>query len=337
MRGPPLRTFTAAALLAVATGCAAPQLVPSAEPVLAPELVSTDTARMPDGFLLPLRNWGPAHTDSVVLGLHGFNDYGQAFAPLARRLAADGNRVYAVDQRGFGAGLLAGRWHGSEQLTADLRALLAALRARHPQAKLTIIGESMGGAVILAALADGPLPADGLVLIAPAVWSRERMPWYQRAALALMVRLAPAKVLTGEGVPIYPSDNIEMLRSMGADPLVLKGARVDALWGVTNLMDRAAIGVARLRGPALVLYGERDRIIPPGAFCRTLTRLPADKPGVRLVLYEHGWHMLPRDLQGVRVRHDIAEWIRRPPAPLPSGEEVDIDSSRLRTFCDRSG
>jgi acylglycerol lipase len=320
-------------LAAVVGGCATPQLAPGGPPVLAPKLIAAEQARMPDGFRLPLRAWGPAEADTVVLGLHGFNDYAAAFRPLAERLAADGHRVYAVDQRGFGAGLLAGRWHGSGRLTADLRALAAALRMRHPRARLVLIGESMGGAVILAALADAPLPVDGLVLIGPAVWSRDSMPWYQRAALALSVRVAPGKVLTGEGVPIYPSDNIDMLRAMGADPLVLKGARVDALWGVTNLMDRAAVGVERLDGPVLVLYGERDRIIPPAAFCRMLKRLPADAPGLRIVLYAHGWHMLPRDRQGARVRHDIAEWLRRPTAPLPSGEEAPAGGTRLRAFC----
>lgn len=316
-------------------GCAGPRPVTWPEAMLTPELAA-DSVRMPDGFRLPLRRWGPpadAPAETVALALHGFNDYANAFEPLARRLAADGIRVYAVDQRGFGAGRLAGRWHGSTRLSADLRSLVAALRQRHPNARLVVIGESMGGAVVLAALADGPLDADALVLIAPAVWSRGSMPWYQRLALDTAVRLAPDKVLTGDGVPIHPSDNIDMLRDMGADPLVLKGARVEALWGVTNLMDRALAGVGRLQGDVLLLYGERDRIIPPAAYCRMLERLPMDAEGLHLVLYRQGWHMLARDLQGAMVRHDIARWLHDPAAPLPSGETVAPDDPRLRDFC----
>lgn len=315
--------------------CADPRPVGSPEPVLAPE-VAAESVRMPDGFRLPLRRWGPpadASANTVALALHGFNDYANAFEPLARRLAAEGVRVYAVDQRGFGAGRLAGRWHGSAQLTADLRALVDALRHRHRNARLVVIGESMGAAVVLAALADGPLETDGLVLIAPAVWNRDSMPWYQKLVLDTAVRVAPGKVLTGEGVPIHPSDNIDMLRDMGADPLVLKGARVDALWGVTNLMDRALAGVGRLQGEVLLLYGERDRIIPPAAFCRMLKRLPRADNGLRLVLYHNGWHMLARDLQGAMVRHDIARWLHDPAPPLPSGEAVALGGPRLRAFC----
>ncbi len=313
-----------------------PQPLPTAAPLLAPALAA-DHARMPDGFRLPLRSWGPPVSDTVALGLHGFNDYGNAFTPLAQRLAADGRRVYAVDQRGFGAGRLAGRWHGSAQLTADLRDLTQVLRQRHPGSRLFVIGESMGAAVVLAALADGPLQVDGIVLIAPAVWDRAGMPWYQRAALGTMARLAPGALLTGQGVPIHPTDNIQMLRAMGADALVLKGARVDSLWGVTNLMDLAADSARRLRGPTLLLYGERDSIIPRSAYCRMVKQLPRDAPALRLALYRHGWHMLPRDLQGARVRHDIAEWLREPAAALPSGEEVTLDAARLVRFCGENG
>ena len=321
--------------------CASPDLVEQPEVKVEPRL-TTESVRMPDGYRLPLTVWpqrrsgAQAQPDIVVLGLHGFNDYAKAFEPLARTLAESGIRTYAVDQRGFGAGALAGRWHGSRRLAADLPVLVNLLRARHPRARLYLIGESMGGAVIMSALAQGALPVDGLVLIAPAVWSRDSMPWYQRVSLDAMVRIAPGMTLTGKGISIHPSDNIDMLRAMGADPLVIKATRVDALWGITNLMDLAMAATPRLRGPVLLLYGEHDEIIPRTAFCRMLRRLPHDDSGLRLVLYRRGWHMLPRDLQGTRVRADIAAWLQSNQTPLPSGEETALDSARLRAYC-RSG
>jgi alpha-beta hydrolase superfamily lysophospholipase len=123
-----------------------------------------------------------------------------------------------------------------------------------------------------------------------------------------------------------------MLRAFGADPLVIKETRVDALWGVTNLMDRAAAAAPRLPPPALLLYGEKDQIIPKAAFCAALRELPRE-PGLRLVLYPEGWHMLTRDLQGRQVMEDIAAWLLDRDAPLPSGEEAAPDSRRLARFC----
>jgi acylglycerol lipase len=301
--------------------------------------LGSDYAVMSDGARLPLRFW-PADRrgggqETVLLALHGFNNYSKAFAKLGDDLAAAGVSVYAADQRGFGAGPLPGRWHGVDRMAADLRALVALLRARHPAARLLVLGESMGGAVIMAAAATGRLPADGLVLIAPAVWARDTMPWYQQLALNWTARVWPGLRLTGEGIERWPSDNVPMLRAMGRDPLVIKATRVDALWGVTNLMDRALAAAPRLpEVPTLLLYGERDEIIPRRAYCRLLRDMPRRR-SLRLALYREGWHMLPRDLQGARVRSDIVAWVRDPTAELASGEEVALDGRRLRRFCER--
>lgn len=326
-----------AGLLGLTGGCSAPVRERVGGLDLPPALAA-DHARMPDGYRLPLRVVGPARgTPSVVaLGLHGLNDYSRAFLPLAEGLAAVGVRSYLVDQRGFGASALAGRWHGEGRLVEDVALLTRLLRARYPRARLLIIGESMGAAVAMRAVTRERLPIDGLVLIAPAVWARETMPWYQRAALASLVRIAPELPLTGEGVPIYPSDNLPMLRAMGADPLVLKASRVSVLWGVANLMDGVLAGADRLPGPVLLLYGEQDQIIPPPAFCRLREQLQRKDGAVRLVLYRDGWHMLPRDCQGARVIADIATWVRDPSGPLPSGEEAALSANRLTAFCERS-
>lgn len=292
---------------------------------------------MPDGYRLPIRRWGSDQDPGVVvLGLHGFNDYGRAFEPLAETLAATGITTYAVDQRGFGNTEQAGRWHGADRLQSDLHALTELLRERHPQARLVVIGESMGAAVALGAMARKPLDIDALVLIAPAVWSRDTMPWYQRAALAIAARTLPSLKLTGEGIRIYPSDNEPMLLAMGKDPLVIKATRVDALWGVTNLMDQAATWPhtrrAAVHPPILILYGERDAIIPPRAFCRFIEPVTLDDR-MRLVLYEDGWHMLPRDLRGAQVRNDIATWVQDPQAPITSNQEVQQETQRIDRFC----
>ena len=333
-------TLIALVICLLLGACASPRIVPPAAEALAPRLTATE-ARMPDGYRLPLRVWPatPAHGNQpaiVALGLHGFNDYAHAFAPLATSLAQGGITTYAVDQRGFGATALAGRWHGSEQLAADLSALTELLRDRYPQARLYLVGESMGGAVVISALSRGSLAVDGAVLIAPAVWSRDAMPWYQRLGLDTLVGIAPGLRLTGKGVRIQPSDNIDMLRAMSADPLVIKATRVDALWGITNLMDQAMAKVSNLPGPLLLLYGERDEIIPRGAFCRMLDRLPSHTDEVRLVLFRGGWHMLPRDLQGQRVHADVIAWMEDPRGPLPSGEESAPRSKRTREFCTSS-
>jgi alpha-beta hydrolase superfamily lysophospholipase len=288
---------------------------------------------MADGYRLPLRRWGdPDRARVLVLGLHGFNDYGNAFALLGDFLAERGALVYAYDQRGFGATAQRGRWAGEDRLVEDLRAVAGLLRARHPRLPLFLVGESMGGAVALAAAPD-LAGARGLVLIAPAVWSRDSMGALQRLTLWAAVRSVPGLRLSGRGLRLRPTDNLARWRAWSADPLVIKGTRVDALWGVTNLMDRAAAAAPALRTPTLLLYGMHDEIVPKDPVCTLIGRLAPLAPGMRVAIYPQGWHMLTRDLQGAWVLADIAAWIDDWAGPLPSGRESPPGGAALGQFC----
>lgn len=319
--------------LALVIGCASPQIQETAA-AADPARLGRDTAIMADGYRLPLRRWGDTEAPrALVLAVHGFNDYGNAFAELGPHLAAGGVLTYAYDQRGFGATAQRGRWAGEDRMVADLAAVSRLLHQRHPGTPLFLLGESMGGALVMAAAAGSRRTADGIVLIAPAVWSRDTMNPLQSLLLRAAAHSLPWLELTGKGLDIWPSDNLAMLRAYSADPLIIKGTRVDALWGVTNVMDRAMAAAPGLPGPALLLYGENDKIIPRKAFCALLGRLPAARRDIRILLYRDGWHMLTRDLQGRRVMTDIAAWLADVEAPLPSGEEVDSGSHRLARLC----
>lgn len=295
--------------------------------------LDTDRIVTADGTELPLRTWLPAGSRprAALVALHGFNDYSNAFEGLGKRLSTAGVAVYAWDQRGFGATAHRGVWPGEERLIADLRGGLALVGARHPGVPLYVLGESMGGAVVLAAWAEGGLPVDGAVLVGPAVWGRATMPFWQTGPLWIAAHLVPWMPLSASGLDITPSDNIEMLRALGRDPLVIKQSRVDAVWGVVGLMDRALDAVRQFDAPSLVLWGRHDEIIPPAAARAMVARLPEPpRRNWRVALYDSGYHMLLRDLGGDRVVDDIAAWIVDPAGPLPSGAEAPDPVAALR-------
>ena len=239
--------------------------------------------------------------------------------------AEAGIATYAYDQRGFGGTEEIGIWPGTETLVADARATVALVRRRHPGVPVYLLGESMGGAVVLAAM-DGtspeaePTAVDGVILVAPAVWARGTMPFYQRLPLWLGANLTPWMTLTGRGLNIRPSDNIEMLIAFSRDPLVIKETRIDTVDGLVDLMSAALDAAPALDAPALILYGDNDEIIPPPPIEAMLRRLPADRHVV--AFYEQGFHMLLRDLNGDIPQGDIAHWIADPEVPLPSGADL---------------
>ncbi|MCO6413310.1 MAG: lysophospholipase [Thiogranum sp.] len=317
--------------LVLLASCARPYIVPAGTAGITPAL-NAGYAVMEDGYRLPVTRWGEAgNCRALVIALHGLNDYRKAFSTTGEFLARHGINVLAYDQRGFGAAPGWGYWHGSERLIRDLRTMISLVSIQYPDCPLYVLGESMGGAVALAALGEPSPQVAGMVLVAPAVWSRDSMPLYQRAALWLAVHTVPDQRLTGKGLKLKPSDNIDMLRALGRDPLVIKATRVDVLYGVGNLMDRAARAPLDGIGRTLILYGRRDEIIPAQPTCRLVRRLPnGPDRRWRAILYDNGFHMLTRDLQAETVLGDIAHWL------LASGDAAHELSDSLVSYCAES-
>jgi acylglycerol lipase len=322
------------AVVLCACTLATPQAAPAGDPAVAKTAPAAPRADFTkdafitaDGERLPLREWLPqGPPKAVVLALHGFNDYSDAFEMPARIWARDGIATYAYDQRGFGAAPERGRWPGRAALAADAALACSILKRRYPAVPLYLIGESMGAAVgVIAMTGESGTPVadvDGVVLVAPAVWGRATMDLAPRVALFVGVRFLPALKLTGQSLHILASDNIPMLRGLARDPLVIKATRVDAIWGLVNLMDAALDAAPRLHGRVLVMYGAHDEIIPKPAMRRFVRALPRDLgEHSRVAYYRHGYHMLLRDLEGALVSADVAGWVLAPRAPLLSGAD----------------
>jgi acylglycerol lipase len=319
-----MKRFAALLLAVVALAACAPivqkPLMPP--PTFAGPRLEGDRFVSFDGARLGLSRWDVPSGEpwAVVVGVHGMDDYANAFHLAAPVWAARGIATYAYDQRGFGRSPQRGVWGGDALMTEDLRTFVAVVRARFPHATIAVVAESMGGAVAIETFASSrPPDADRLVLISPAVWGWSSQPLPYKLALEVAAHLAPTKVFTPPSFVtdhISPSDNNAELIAMGQDPLMIWGARSDTLYGLVNTMQHAGDDIGRLRVPTLYLLGEHDQIIPHQPAVEAARRLPK---GARTADYANGWHLLLRDKQAPLVYDDIAAFIRDPAALLPSG------------------
>lgn len=329
-RRPRLARRIVCTVLALAlTACAAAHAPPGPGPT--EPALDNDHFVTADGTRLHLRSWRPdGPPKAVVVALHGFNDHSRAFdaVPAAPGtgpyLAAQGIAVYAYDQRSFGHSPYAGVWAGADALIADLRDAVRLVRNRHPGAPVYVLGESMGGAVVMAALSRPNAPeVAGAILVAPAVWARSTMPLFYRTALWLGARLAPSMKPSGRGLGRQASDNIEMLRQNARDPLFIKNTRIDAIAGLTDLMDEALASPPAILGPVLYLYGAKDEIIPKDATLKAIESFAKNRAQLRTAYYATSWHMMLRDLGGATPLADVAAFINGADGALPSGADAD--------------
>lgn len=285
--------------------------VPLGKEQIKPQLIQQPVFRASDGTELVAQQWLPKGQVKVnLLLMHGFNEYTGAFDEVGQALAKQGVAVWSYDQRGFGRSPYRGLWSSAERMAQDAQEVSAVLRQLHPKHPLYIAGTSMGGAVALLAANSESLKVDGVILLAPAVWTSETQPFYQRWSLEFAKRFTPAWSPTGESLNIRPTDNIEMLKRIWKSPWMIRQSRIDTVAGLVDLMNKSYAAAPQTKVPVLLLYGEKDQLVPKKPIEMLWTRLP--KLGkTQQIRYPNGWHMLMRDLQGSKVLSDMVIWMEK--------------------------
>jgi alpha-beta hydrolase superfamily lysophospholipase len=313
--------LSSAALLAA---CAGP--MPAAGLVVTPPGPVDGVFTMADGATLPYRVWmaaSGAEPWAVILALHGFNDSRDAWEVPAPAFTAAGAVLFAPDQRGFGATADRGVWAGTRAMVDDAATMARQLRARYPHARLFLMGESMGGAVLMRLATDGSAPpVDGYILVAPAVWGRAEMNLFLRATLWAAAHALPGVALGHGPIRVTASNNRPALVRLSTDPLTIRRTRVDTLKGLVDLMDSALAAAPQFRAPSLFLYGGHDELVPKRATAATWHGLQeAAGEGTRIAYYPNGYHLLLRDLDRAAPINDVLSWMHDPSAQLPSGAD----------------
>jgi len=275
-----------------------------------------------DGTELGLTAWLPPNgqePSTVVIALHGMNDYAGTFYYAGPWFAAHGVATYAYDARGFGRSPQRGVWGGERLMTEDVRTAVRVARQMYPNAKIAVMGDSMGSAEAIATFGAPNAPhIDRLVLVAPAVWGWSTMPLAYRVGLWTSAHTLPWQaVQPPRGVVrhVTASDNQEALNRAGRDPNMIWTTRFDTLYGLVNLMEEAMDQSSNLNGNVLFLYGGHDQIIPRNSALATARRLPRT---VRTAFYADGYHWLLRDNQSEVTYRDILAYLEDADAPLPS-------------------
>jgi acylglycerol lipase len=290
-----MKRVSALILCLMLAACAAQRLAPGPGPST-PHFVDAGHWMADDGYVLGMSEWPAQNARTVIVALHGMNDYGRFVDGAAKYWQKKGIATYAYDQRGFGRTEGNGRWPGHEVMAADARTFVALVRARHPGARVFLLGESMGGAVAMLAASDDTA-ADGLILVSPALWGWSNLDVFKRSALWVMMQIAPGSHLSGRGLNIKPSDNTKMLIALGRDPYVIKTTRIDALYGLVDLMEAAWRAAPRVSIPTFVLYAPGDQVVPSAPIAEAAAAMPGT---ARVVCFTDGFHMLLRDLKAER-------------------------------------
>ncbi|MCW2284411.1 pimeloyl-ACP methyl ester carboxylesterase [Rhodoblastus acidophilus] len=247
---------------------------------------------MVDGVRLRLRDTGPRDAPAVIL-LHGFCASLDTWEPWAKTLSTR-YRVIRFDLPGFG---LTGADPTGDYSDARETKILTDLMNELGVARANLVGNSMGGRIAWKFAAEHPDRVTRMVLVSPEGFGalpgdqgktdartepNAAAPWPMRA----LEYLAPPRSVVKAGLSAAYA-NIESLSEATltrySDLLLAPGVRqaIVARWSQMRPRDPAPI-LASIKTPTLLLWGERDGVIPideADLFLRdlphaTLVRLP---------------------------------------------------------------
>jgi len=216
------------------------------------------------GTRLRIRDTGRRDAPVVIM-LHGFGSSLETWDEWAV-LLSDKFRVIRYDLPGFG---LTGPDPTGDYTDARGVAVLAALMDRLGIAKAAIIGNSMGGKLAWSFAAQHPDRVTKLVLVSPDGFASPGFAYGKAPRIPPMMRLlpyvAPRALLKTNLAAAYgrPGALTEATVTRYRDLMLAPGVRRAILsrMGQVILRDPAPI-LARIQTPTLLLWGEKDGMIP---------------------------------------------------------------------------
>lgn len=268
------------------------------------------------GQLVHLRDEGPRADAAPIVLLHGLSSSLHTWEGWALALRGQ-RRVISLDLPGFGltgpwSGTYAARDYRGDTLARFVLDLLDALAVR----RFVIGGNSLGGEVAWRVASLAPQRVDRLLLVdasgyafepksVPLGWTIARVPLLARG----MEHLLPRPLVVAGVRDVYgdPSRVTDALVDRYFE-LTLRAGNRHALGAYLQQIEpgRDAARIATLQLPTLVIWGGRDRLIPPGL----AQRFKADIAGSELVVFDDLGHV-PQEEDPVRTVAAVKAFLGR--------------------------
>ena len=228
------------------------------------------------GIRLHVRDEGPRDAPAVVL-LHGFGSSLLTWDAWAALLAAD-HRVVRFDLPGFGLTGPDPANDYSDQRAGDI--MIALLDSLHI-ARATVVGNSLGGKIAWLFAVQHPSRVERLVLISPDGFASPGFDYGKTPDIPIVLRLLPyvlprpmlrASLLPAYGAPARLTDaTIDRYRDMMLAPGVR--AAIVARTGQVMMQEPTPL-LRQIKAPTLLLWGEKDGMIPFGNSADYLRAIP---------------------------------------------------------------
>ena len=218
------------------------------------------------GLRVHVRDSGKRDAPAVIL-LHGFGASLDTWDSWAARLSAT-YRVVRFDMPGFA---LTGADPPGDYTDARTMTVLGLLMDAEQIGRASLIGNSLGGKIAWMFAAAHPERVEKLVLVSPDGFASPGFAYGRRAQVPAMLRLLPyvlpTTMVRATLAPAYgnPAALTEERVARYRDLMLAPGVRQAMLARMEQVMLQPPESLLRsIRAPTLLVWGERDAMIPFG-------------------------------------------------------------------------
>jgi 4,5:9,10-diseco-3-hydroxy-5,9,17-trioxoandrosta-1(10),2-diene-4-oate hydrolase len=243
------------------------------------------------------RFWAAGEKGTAVILIHGLGGFIENWVHNVNALAQQ-HRVYAMDLVGFGRS-------DKTPLTHDLNDLVRFIndfmKIQNIE-KASLVGNSLGGGLVLQFTLEFPEKVEKLVLVDNAGMGRDVILDFKLCSLPFVGELLTRPSLKGTArlwkkivydSSLITSELVELSYRLAAQPSAQKALLAPLRAGINLLGQRAELirplidSLAGIIKPVLITWGQQDRIIPVAH-----ARVAVDKiPGARLEIFDRCGHM----------------------------------------------
>src|ERR687890_2810260 len=251
--------------------------------------------------------WRPSEPRAVLVNLHGLGDHSGLYPSLANHFPPRGIALYAYDMRGNGRSPGQRAYLRSwEEYRGDLRAFLVKVREWEGNVPVFLLGNSLGGLVVLDYALRHPEELAGVIAAAPPL-GKVGVPPFLMALGRVMSRVWPRFSLeVGMDLSGLARDP-KVIEAVLADPLFHRRGTARLSTEVTAAISRVQAHAGELAVPVLILHGAEDRMVPPDGSREFFSKLRY--PDREFREYPGGYHGLFDDRDWQTVVSDVEQWL----------------------------
>jgi alpha-beta hydrolase superfamily lysophospholipase len=199
---------------------------------------------------------------ATVLCLHELGFYSGAFDNLGSRMAKQGMAVYAIDERGFGGwSSIPGKDSEMDmkKIVQDIKDSAAVIRKLHPDTPLFLLGEAMGGSLVLKVAADNPELVNGVITAAPSGDHHNTTKNYTTITKQIITAGPNESCDYGEQLMEAATPREDLRQAFRSDPQIRLDLAPKELMACQFFMYKTKAMAKSIKNtPVLVVHGEKD-------------------------------------------------------------------------------